>query len=104
MKKLSMAGVALTLALSLGAGAALARGPWGANRGNTWGYALMTAQERTEHQNKMRSFKTYDECKAYQEEHHKQMEERAKEKGITLPAMGSGNYDCDNMKARGYFK
>lgn len=63
----------------------------------------MTPAERTEHQAKMRSFKTYDECKTYQEEHHKQMETRAKEKGVTLPAMGA-RYGCDNMKARGYLK
>ncbi|WP_255377100.1 hypothetical protein [Sulfuriferula sp. AH1] len=42
----------------------------------------MTPAERTEHQTKMRSFKTYNECKAYQEEEqqHKQMETRAKKK------------------------
>ncbi len=84
-------------------GLALARGPWGANLGNTMGWQVMTPAERTEHQAKMRSFKTYDECKAYQHEHHTQMETRAKEKGVTLPAMGSG-YGCDNMKARGFLK
>ncbi len=82
---------------------ALAMGPWASNQGNTWGWQLMTPAERAEHQAKMRSFTTYDECKVYQEEHHKQMEARAKEKGLTLPAVGSG-YGCDNMKARGYLK
>jgi hypothetical protein len=103
MKKLTIATVALALAVTFTAGSALARGPWSANKGNTWSWQLMTPAERTEHQNKMRSFKTYDECKTYQEEHHKQMEARAKEKGVTLPAMGS-RYGCDNMKARGYLK
>ena len=84
-------------------GLALARGPWAANKGNTWGWQLMTPAERTEHQTKMRSFKTYAECTAYQEEHHKQMEARAKEKGVALPAMGS-RYGCDNMKVHGYLK
>ena len=84
-------------------GLALARGPWAANKGNTVGWQLMTLEERTEHQNKMRSFKTYADCTAYQEDHHKLMEARAKEKGITLPVMGS-HYGCDNMKARGYLK
>jgi hypothetical protein len=78
--------------------------PWAANQGNTWGWQLMTPQERIEHQTKMRSFKTYDECKAYQEEHHKLMETRAKEKGVTLPAWKSGPYGCENMKARGFIK
>lgn len=103
MKKSTIVSVALVLAGSLAAGSALARGPWMASKGNTWGWQLMTPEERIEHQNKMRSFKTYDECKAYQEEHHKQMEERAKEKGVTLPAMGA-RYGCDNMKARGFLK
>ena len=103
MKKLTIATVALALAVSLSAGSALARGPWGANKGNTVGWQLMTPAERTEHQTKMRSFKSYDECTAYQEEHHKQMEVRAKEKGVTLPAMGA-HYGCGNMKARGYLK
>ncbi len=84
-------------------GLALARASWAANKGNTEGWQFMTPAERTEHQAKMRSFKTYDECKAYQEEHHTQMEARVKEKGVTLPAMGA-HYGCDNMKARGYLK
>lgn len=103
MNKLTIITVALALATSLAAGSTLARGPWAANKGNTVGWQLMTPEERTEHQTKMRSFKTYDECKAYQEENHKQMEVRAKEKGVTLPAMGYG-FGCDNMKARGYLK
>lgn len=94
----ALAGVLLS-----GAGIAEARGAWRATQANTAGWQLMTPEERIEHQNKMRSFKTYDECKAYQEQHHKMMEERAKQKGITLPPMG-GRYGCDNMKARGYLK
>lgn len=90
--------------LSIAAAQAAPRGPWVAEQGNTWGWQLMTPQERIEHQNKMRSFKTYEECKAYMEEHHKQMQARAKEKGATLPAWKPGMYGCDNMKARGYFK
>jgi hypothetical protein len=103
MKLNSILVAALTGVILSTSGMALARGPWAANKGNTVGWQLMTPAERTEHQAKMRSFKTYDECKAYQEEHHKQMEARAKEKGLTLPAMGSG-YGCDNMKRRGFLK
>lgn len=29
---------------------------------------------------------SYDECKAYMDQHHRQMVERAKEKGRTVPA------------------
>ena len=73
-----------------------------ANKDNTWGYQLMSPEERNVHRDKMRATKTYDECKALQEDHHKAMEIRAKEKGKTLPA--PGNNGCDRMKARGYFK
>jgi hypothetical protein len=63
---------------------------------------LMTPEERTEYQSKMRGMKTYDECKAYQDEHRKLMEQRAKDKGITLPAPRMN--PCDRMKARGLIK
>ena len=103
MKLKSVLAVTLAGVILSTSSLALARGPWAANKGNTVGWQVMTPEERTEHQNKMRSFKTYDECKAYQQEHHAQMEARAKEKGLTLPAMRSG-YACDNMKARGFLK
>ena len=103
MKLKSVLAAALAGAILATSGLALARGPWAANQGNTVGWQMMTSAERTEHQIKMRSFKTYDECKAYQQEHHTQMEARAKEKGVTLPAMGPG-YGCDNMKKRGFLK
>jgi hypothetical protein len=72
------------------------------NKDNTTGWALMSAEERAAHRDKMRGAKTYDECKAAQDEHHKAMEARAKEKGLTLPA--PRNNGCDRMKARGFFK
>ena len=50
-----------------------------------FGSQLMTEQERIEHRNKMRNFKTQQEREAYQLEHHKLMQARAKEKGVTLP-------------------
>lgn len=52
---------------------------WGSDY--TPGWALMTAQERNEHRERMRSMTTYEECKAYQEQHHEQMAARAKERG-----------------------
>jgi hypothetical protein len=72
------------------------------NKDNTPGWKLMTAEERTAHSGKMRGAKTYEECKAVQDEHHKAMEVRAKEKGVTLPA--PRNNGCDRMKARGFYK
>jgi hypothetical protein len=52
----------------------------------TSGWSLMTSKERDEHRAKMRSFKTYEECKAYQEQHREQMLARAKERGVKTPA------------------
>jgi len=66
---------------------------------NTVGWALMTQEERNVHRQKMWSFKSYDECKAYQLEHHQAMEAKAKAQGKTIvpPRFNA----CDRMKARG---
>ena len=106
MKQFVKSGCALALALSLTSPvfAAGSGGGWKASKNNTMGYALMTPAERAEHQAKMRSFKTYDECIAYTTEHHKMMEDRAKEKNVTLPAFQKGKFGCDNMKAKGFLK
>lgn len=60
---------------------------------------LMTPEERTAFQIRMRAVKTYDECKLVQDEQHKTLEARAKEKGITLPTPRQNG--CDVMKTRG---
>lgn len=89
----------------MGAGAGISPGKgmrYNFNKDNTPGWTLMTAEERTAHRDKMRTAKSYDECKAAQEEHHQAMEARAKEKGVTLPAPRYNG--CDRMKARGFFK
>jgi Spy/CpxP family protein refolding chaperone len=72
------------------------------NKDNTPGWSLMTPEERTAHREKMLAAKTPEECKAIQEEHHKQMSERAKEKGQAL--RGPRQNACDRMKARGFYK
>lgn len=69
------------------------------NQKNTLGWSLMTPEERTAQQTRMRSVKTLDECKALQAEHRTVMETRAKEKGIVLPTPRQNS--CDRMKARG---
>jgi hypothetical protein len=63
------------------------------------GWTLMTPEERTAFQVKMRAVKTYDECKLTQAEHRSLMEARAKEKGVNL--MPPRRNACDNLKARG---
>lgn len=59
-----------------------------------YGSQLMTRQERIEYRNQMRALKTQEERNAFRLEHHRRMQERAKEKGLTLPdtppAQGGG--------------
>lgn len=50
-----------------------------------YGYQLMTPQERDAHRSKMRSAKTAAEQERIRADHHKQMQARAKERGVTLP-------------------
>ena len=95
--------IALTLAISLTVSSAFARPwRWTGNQNNTAGWQLMTPAERTEHQTKLRSFTEYNACKEYVDEHHKKMEERAKEKGVAVPVMRRNA--CDVMKAKGFLK
>jgi len=50
-----------------------------------YGSTLMTAQERIQHRETLRTLKTNEEREQYRIEHHKRMQERAKEKGVSLP-------------------
>jgi hypothetical protein len=95
--------VTAVLAATLGAVSAEAGGGrYRFQQDNTPGWTLMTPTERSEHRNKMRAAKTYDECKATQAAHHTLMAARAKEKGVTLPA--PRNNACEQMKVRGFIK
>ena len=88
----------------MGGGPGMQNGGRGMNfsQSNTRGWTLMTPEEQTAFQTKMREVKTYDECKLAQTEHRSAMETRAKEKGVTLQAPRQNA--CDNMKARGIIK
>lgn len=72
------------------------------NQGNTRGWTLMTPEERTAHQARMRAVTTFDECTAIQTEHRAVVEARAKEKGVTL--MTPRRNACETMKSRGFIK
>jgi hypothetical protein len=50
-----------------------------------YGSQLMTEQERAEHRAKMRAAKTDQEREKVRLDHHKKMQARAKERGVTLP-------------------
>ena len=73
-----------------------ARGPWRASEANTRGWELMSPEERIEHQTRIRSFTTLEECRNYQVSHHQLMEERAQQRGLALA--GSGRDICDHLK------
>jgi hypothetical protein len=53
-----------------------------------YGSQLMTPQERLEHRAKMRSLSP-TERQQYRREHHAEMQNRAEERGLTLPPMGA---------------
>ena len=50
-----------------------------------FGWQLMTPEERAAYQAKMRAAKTAKERAAIRAQHHKEMQERAKQQGVTLP-------------------
>lgn len=95
------ASIVSTFALAQGSGGP-GRGA-GIGRADTPGWALMTPEERNEHRAKMLGFTRYDDCAAYLAQHHQLMLERAKEKGVTLPAMPRQTF-CERMKASGQLK
>ena len=66
------------------------------------GWTLLTPEERTSFQNKMRNVQTYDECVQVQTEHRGMVEVRAKEQGVNL--MVPRQNMCENLKARGALK
>ncbi len=59
-------------------------GPWRASEDNTRGWQFMSPEERIEHQTRVRGFRKYDECHAYQLEHHRLMVERARQQGVQI--------------------
>jgi hypothetical protein len=80
-KHISLAAVVVAAALSfpLPAGAQSQAG------GGIYGSQLMTQRERTEYRARMRSLRTAQERERFRLEHHERMQERARERGITLP-------------------
>lgn len=71
----------LAAVLSLSAGFAFAAD----QEKQIYGSQLMTQQERNEYRTRVRAAKTAEEREQIRKEHHEQMKERAKERGVTLP-------------------
>jgi hypothetical protein len=83
-----------------GAGGGPGAGPGGGpcfNAQTVPGWAMMTPEERAQHQQRMRSMHGYDECVAYMNQHHGDMQARAKAQGKKLPWNGPGP-GCDYLK------
>jgi hypothetical protein len=59
----------------------------------------MTAEERTAHRDKLLSAKKYDECETMQQDQHKAMIERVKERGKALPTRRQTGYDRMQMRS-----
>lgn len=89
--------IALAAVLLAFGGTAIARGPWRADEGNTTGWHLMSPEERIDHQAKIRGFKSYDDCHAYQLAHHQLMAARASEQGLRLPRHGRDF--CEHLRS-----
>ncbi|MCD6044706.1 MAG: hypothetical protein K0R40_4309 [Burkholderiales bacterium] len=86
-----------------GPGMGMGKGPgMGFDSDNTRGWSMMSSQERSEHRDRMMSFKSYEECVAYLEQHHKAMEARASERSRPMPVKPAQNM-CERMKQAGRF-
>lgn len=100
MKKLRLMALAslvsvLGLSMSVASAQTLAQTPTKSQvQERMYGSQLMTVQERNEYQRRMREFNTPEERVQFQKEHHARMQDRAKERGLTLPdappAQGQG--------------
>ena len=99
--------ITLTLAALLFASAAIAQGNGmgmdkgkmgGCNMKETPTCGMMTPDEQKAHHDKMMGMKDKGSCTAYMDEHHKQMQARAKDKGMKMPE-GKG-HGCDKLPAK----
>lgn len=95
--------ITLALTISLTISSAFAhQWCWTSNQCNTYGWQLMTPDERKDHQATLVRFTEYNACKEYVDAHHKKMEERAREKRVDLPVIQDN--PCDVLKGRGILK
>ena len=90
MKRSHKAAAGIAAALSLGIGAAAFAQPGneshhkaGMQHGKMGGHSLMTPEERTALQEKMRNAKTPEERQKLAQATHEEMQKRAKENGAT---------------------
>jgi hypothetical protein len=72
--------------------------PTYANGDGFRGAELMTPDERKAHVAKMQSFHSMEECQAYTAAHEIDLQKRATEQRVTLPAKKTGLFDGDPCK------
>lgn len=102
--RMTIAVIVVGLSLAILIGPALAQQPRGdqvreqerlRDDAPIYGSQMMTDRERNEYREKMRNAKTLKEQEAIRSQHHDQMKERAKSRGMMLPdeppARGMGN-------------
>lgn len=63
----------------------LVSGAWAQGPAPIYGSQLMTQQERNEYQTRLRAAKTAEERERIMAENHERMEERARQRGVTIP-------------------
>ena len=92
MKTIPASGAALVLALTIATG--LPTGSVRAQDQPIYGSQLMTEPERSEYRARLRTATSEEERQQIRLEHHAEMQERARERGVELPdeppAMGMG--------------
>jgi hypothetical protein len=66
------------------------------NATNTPGWAMMTPEERLAYRNRMQGFTSYTECKAFYDQHTRQMQARAVER--KLPFSGQQMDPCITLQ------
>jgi hypothetical protein len=66
------------------------------NAANTPGWAMMTPEERQTYRDRMQGFTSYTECKAYYDNHTRQMRARASER--QLPFSGQQMDPCITLQ------
>lgn len=69
------------------------------NQDTVYGWQLMTEQERAEYRERMRNM-SGEEREEYRLEHHNLMQERARERGVTLPDVPRMYHRGDGMGPR----
>lgn len=69
---------------------------------NTFGWRMMSPDERRAHREKMHSLANIDDCRGYLADHQTLMRERAAQKGMPAPASPPVDM-CQRMQDRGFF-